>query len=311
MTFHETLMADYPIRRSKEQKERFRAWAVQQAQEAGWEAQVEETSRGHHKNVVIGDPEHAGVVFTAHYDTPAVMVVPNLMLPRNIPLFLLYTIGVVGLIFLIASLAGGVVLKITGNEFAGELVFMVIYLGILFLMLFGPSNKHNANDNTSGVAAVLSLMAAIPEAHRSKAAFILFDNEEKGLLGSSGYAKDHVQLKFMRLLINLDCVGVGEHILLISKKMARNCTGYHLMERCLTETEGRTAHFYDSKTSVGSSDHKNFKCGVVVFACRRKPLVGFYTPYIHTKHDTVCDQSNIDYLTTAFSTFVTELGVKA
>ena len=307
MTIHEQIMAQFPIRKTAAQKEAFRAWALEKAGEAGWAARVEESARGGHKNVVIGDPEHAAVVFTAHYDTPANMVLPNLMLPRNIPLFLCYTIALVTLMLVIGGAFAALVYALTRVEALMELAFLVVYMGLLLLMLLGPANRHNANDNTSGVAAVLSLMAAIPEAHRGRAAMILFDNEEKGCLGSKGYARDHQQLQYTRLVINLDCVGVGEHVLVISNKLARKCTGYNLMERSLAETEGRTAHFFDSRGSVGSSDHKSFKCGVAVFACRRLPVVGFYTPWIHTKRDTVCEQANLDFLTEGFARFVSEL----
>lgn len=308
MTFHEQLMEQFPIRKNKTQKEAFRAWAVQQAQDAGWQARTEATSSGMHKNVVIGDPEHAAVVFTAHYDTPANMVMPNLMLPRNIPLYLCYVLVLVAVMVVISQLVAFLLCLLPPLQEAQQITVLVIYFGLLLLMLLGPANKHNANDNTSGVAAVLSLMATLPPEHRGKAAFLLFDNEEKGCLGSKGYAKDHQQLQYSRLVVNMDCVGVGEHMLIISTKLARRCTGFQLMQRCLQETPGCTAHFFDSKTSVGSSDHKNFKCGVAVFACKKMPVVGFYAPWIHTRHDTVCQQSNLDYLTTGLNRFVAQLG---
>lgn len=308
MTFHEELMQRHPIRRSAKQKETFREWAVEQAKNANWNVKVEKTSRGGHHNVIIGDPEHAGVIFTAHYDTPANMIMPNLMLPRNIPLYILYTMGVILGLLLISGLCGGAIMRLTGQPKLSQVAALTVYWGFLMLIMFGPANRHNANDNTSGVAAVLTLMAAIPQEDRSKTAFILFDNEEKGLLGSKNYAKDHVQQQYMRLVVNMDCVGVGEDVLVISKKPARNCTGYHLMERCLAETEGCTAHFFDAKSSVGSSDHKSFKCGVAVFTCKKKPVVGFYVPHIHTRKDTQCSERNIDYLARAFSSFVKQLG---
>ena len=68
----------------------------------------------------------------------------------------------------------------------------------LWWMLDGKANRHTANDNTSGVAAVMELMARLPEEQRSKAAFILFDNEEKGMLGYSA--------AFMMVLLALGIV---------------------------------------------------------------------------------------------------------
>ena len=40
-------------------------------------------------------------------------------------------------------------------------------------------------------------------------AFVLFDNEEKGLLGASGLAKAHKQVAKKTLVLNMDCIGVG------------------------------------------------------------------------------------------------------
>ena len=42
------------------------------------------------RNIVIGDPETAKIIYTAHYDTCARLPVPNFITPRNIPVFLLY-----------------------------------------------------------------------------------------------------------------------------------------------------------------------------------------------------------------------------
>ena len=42
------------------------------------------------KNIVIGTPERAKVVYTAHYDTAAVSLIPNIITPKNIFLYILY-----------------------------------------------------------------------------------------------------------------------------------------------------------------------------------------------------------------------------
>ena len=42
------------------------------------------------RNSVIGDPETADAVYTAHYDTCAGLPFPNFITPRNLPVFLLY-----------------------------------------------------------------------------------------------------------------------------------------------------------------------------------------------------------------------------
>ena len=74
-------------------------------------------------------------------------------------------------------------------------------------------NKNNKNDNTSGVAAVMSLIKNIDK--DSNVAFILFDNEEKGLIGSGQFNKQNKKMMENKPLINLDCIGNGNEIVVI------------------------------------------------------------------------------------------------
>ena len=54
---------------------------------------------------------------------------------------------------------------------------LIAYYALLLVMIMGPANKNNVNDNTSGVAAVLRLMESLPQEARERAAFVLFDDE--------------------------------------------------------------------------------------------------------------------------------------
>ena len=85
MSYLQDITARFPVRKRDEEKEAFRKWAVAQGKTLGYSARVEELARGRHCNVVFGSPEHAQVIYTAHYDTPARLPIPNLMTPRNIP----------------------------------------------------------------------------------------------------------------------------------------------------------------------------------------------------------------------------------
>ena len=59
MCIVETLLAAHPVRKTGRQKDAFRAWVVQRAEQIGYAAQVEENGRN--RNVVIGAPETAQV----------------------------------------------------------------------------------------------------------------------------------------------------------------------------------------------------------------------------------------------------------
>ena len=72
--------SQFPIRRRAEEKAKFLEYVKG---ELGEERVILETLEGKHNNIIIGDVESAKVIFTAHYDTPAASIVPNLMIPAN------------------------------------------------------------------------------------------------------------------------------------------------------------------------------------------------------------------------------------
>lgn len=305
MTLLETMNEKFPIRKSGVQKEAFRKWVLGQMKELGYSPRVEEN--GSHSNIVAGNPETAQITFTAHYDTPVCIGLPNLMIPRNWPVYILYQ-GLIVVLLLALAFGGGLGLAaLTKDPDMLRIGLLAVYMALILFMRCGPANRHNVNDNTSGVATVLEIMAKLPPEQREKAAFILFDDEEKGCAGSKAYAREHQQVRYTSLIVNLDCVGVGEHILLSVPKLARNMLQYQLLERVLAETEGRAVHFFSAATSAGSSDFRSFKCGVGVSAYRQTPGVGFCTGRIHTWRDTQADQGNIDFLSQALSACVEQL----
>ena len=53
-----------------------------------------------------------------------------------------------------------------------------------------------------------------------------------------------------------------------------------------------------------ASDQSSFRRGVGVVACKRCPVIGYYTPNIHTRHDIFADEKNIEYLVESLGTFV-------
>lgn len=298
MTILEEILSAFPVRKTRASKEAFRQWVIAKAEGEGYTVRVEQNGGlGENRNVVIGDPEKAEMIFTAHYDTPPRMLLPNLMVPRNMPLYILYQLTVVAVFLAVAVAVGGAAALLGADRTLAFRLGWLAYMALLCLMLFGPANPHNANDNTSGVAAVLSLMAATAKEDRARVAFILFDNEEKGTLGSRAYAKEHPLVKEERLVINMDCVGVGEHLLFLAPKTVRQTPRWERLMKVAAEDETPGAAFFPLEESRFPSDQRNFKQGMGVCACRRGPRIGYYCAKIHTPRDTRCDQENIDRLT--------------
>ena len=54
----------------------------------------------------------------------------------------------------------------------------IAYYALLLVLIMGPANRHNVNDNTSGVAAVLRLMESLPQEARDRLAAFGFRGED-------------------------------------------------------------------------------------------------------------------------------------
>ena len=307
MSYLDHLDQNCPIRNTAEEKEAFRAWAIAESDKLGFSARTEQNDG--HDNIVIGDPESAKVLFTAHYDTPKRALTPNLMLPENRVLFWVYNLGISFLLVGIAILAGLGVRALSGygnEEMTGRLIWLatytIVFIGLFKIVLFGPKNEHNRNDNTSGAAVVMELCSRLKG--DKNAAFILFDNEEKGKKGSKAYAAAHIDLKESRLVVNMDCVGNGDTFMVGVSPKAKESENYPAFERAWQETGGFTFRLGAFNMN---SDQKSFTRGVGVCACRKYKVVGYCTPRIHTKYDTMADDANIGYLCDTLERFVKEI----
>lgn len=296
-----TVFEKYQIRKSKKQKADFREYVGQKAAEYGYACSVEKGSFGA-KNIIIGNPESAKVVFTAHYDTCPRLPFPNFITPKNFFIYLLYQIVLTAVILAlpIAATVGivGVLSAVTGDgELWLALAPIIAYFSLLIVMwliMAGPANPNTANDNTSGVTTLLDIMTAMPDECKENAAFIFFDLEEMGLLGSAGYAAKHKNVVKNTLLINFDCVSDGEHMMFGLKKGAKK------YEEALKTAFAGNANVETEVISKGyfyPSDQANFKIGVGVAALKKaKPFGTLYMDRIHTKKDVIYRQENIEFL---------------
>ena len=288
------VLAQFPIRKSKKQKQEFRDAIDAYVKTLGYTATIEKKSNAH--NIVIGDSSNAKYLITAHYDTPASMPFPNFITPCNLPMYLLYQFLIVGALLLVSRGTAILVGSMTGIYQAGLLTWYIIYFGILFLMLLGPANKNNANDNTSGVVTVLETAASMPEHLRSQVCFVLFDLEEAGLVGSAAYRKMHKKETENQIILNCDCVGDGNELMMFpNKKLKKDDTKMEwLRSGCGTSGE-KSMDLRESGFAYYPSDQKNFPYGVGI-AAFNSSWFGLYCDKIHTKKDTVLDEKNVIFL---------------
>lgn len=290
------VLAQFPVRKSKKQKQSFRDSVQSYAKGLGYECAVEKGSLGA-RNVVIGNPETAKCLVTAHYDTPACMVVPNLITPCNFWTFMGYQLAVTVLVFTVALIPMLILKWFGADQSVLSLVWLMTLYAILGLMMLGPANKHNANDNTSGVVTVLETAKALPENLRDKVCFVLFDLEEAGLIGSSSYRKAHKKATESQIILNCDCVGDGNELMMFPMKKVKK--DEKLMEslRSICRTVGeKNLSVREKGFSYYPSDQKNFPYGVGIAAFNRSKWVGLYCDKIHTGKDTVLDEENVSIL---------------
>lgn len=315
------ILAQYPVRRSKAQKQAFRDAVQTYAENLNYPVSVESGKFGS-RNLIIGDPETAKYLVTAHYDTCAKIPFPNLLTPFSPVLFLLYQLLIAALLLLGAALLSFLVCACVflaclflAPLDSGLMIVLIVFLlwyvgfvifGVLFFVLlyFGPANKNNANDNTSGVVTLLEIARTMPETQRHKVCFVLFDLEEKGLWGSRSFRKLHKETSDHQIVLNLDCVGDGDHIRMFpTKKLKENrkmCTslynacGYMGKKSILVHEKG---------FGIYPSDQRHFPYGVGICALRKNKLC-YYLGRIHTKRDTVLDEINVNILRAALTSFI-------
>lgn len=281
----------YQIRKTKKQKDVF----IRRIQTEFPQAVLETGGLLRSRNIVIGDIETAKVVFSAHYDTCAVLPFPNFLTPKNFLLYLLYNLLILAPIFAIAWGANFLVRRLTNQFWLAYWISIAILFGILFLLFAGKPNRHTANDNTSGVITLLETLQAMQPKQQAAAAFVLFDNEELGMFGSSLFQKRHKKQMQNKLLVNLDCVSDGDYILVIRSKSARRNYDEQI-QAAFPPAPEKYIQFEKASNTFYPSDQINFPNHVGIAAFQKKRVLGLYMDKIHTKHDTVFDERNIAYL---------------
>lgn len=297
----------YEVRKTKKQKLAFRKFMTERIEAMGYKASVERGSLGV-RNLVVGDPDSAKVIFTAHYDTCPVLPVPNFITPKSIFIYIIYQLILTALFMVICGLemyfCMGVALCALSVVGCGELevfellitvLMLLCYIGTLALLMFGPANKHTANDNTSGVTMLVNIMAEMDPKYRDQVAFVFFDHEELGLLGSAAFAKAHAGVVSNTLVVNFDCVSDGDHILLALRGGAKEYKG--LLEDSYVPTDALQVEIC-TKGVFYPSDQYNFRRGIGVAALNKAPLLGtLYLSRIHTRRDTIYREENLQLLT--------------
>lgn len=301
----ETILHRFIIRHKEKQKAAFREFIIESLKEKNIEAKIQTAStlgiKSH--NIVIGNIDEAENILCAHYDTPNTMLIPYIVSIDNF--FITLAISILGLfpIFIVWML----IIKAIGTFITGILPFLILseisMLILFYLFYLCFTNKNNYNDNTSGVVAVMEILLSLSETERKNTLFILFDNEEKGLLGSMGFSQS-LGKKFKGTVFNFDCIGDGSHIVALAKKSA-----YKAHQTLSSYFSIKYEHTFilkkrTWKTILFMSDDANFNNSICFAAFKKKPFIGRYVDKIHTNMDKKLNQNNIVFITTAIIAYI-------
>ena len=314
-SFAEEIFNECPCRFNKKEKKAMLQKARQAMLEAGWsedEVRVQE-----HKglissqNLIIGNPAEAGNYITAHYDTPGrsgwMLTSSKLvgMTGANIVFIVAVMVVAFAMSFGVEVLTGFLAERLPdtlSDAWADVIFFGISMLPALLYFVFMAAiiaikNPNNRNDNTSGTLATLkcaALAAANPEMRKS-CCFVLFDNEELGLVGSAQFAKwckgNGVKLEDKKVY-NLDCVGAGEQLY-----AARTGKRTAAQQEMLDRLKGAGLELEEKRSAlIFMSDHASFPNGYMLSYMRKSKIGAPYIPNLHTPKDVECDVDMIDDL---------------
>lgn len=308
------VLDNYQVRKTVKQKQKFIHWLKTHAAEYGYQLNEQDYKKGHGKNLIVGNPETAEIFLTAHYDTPANALFPIATIIGNIPLYLLSQLLIFLPIlvifwfvyFLVSTIFGELsYLSLMTPFFWFEIPVLTFALLILWCMqmMFGFANRKNANDNTSGVAVLLSLLEDLPINQRNRVCFVFFDEEEKGLIGSKKFRELYQKETRFKPLINFDCVAHGKKLMFITKKEFRESKFNDILIGVTEEASGDVL-VKEARKYVYPSDQLLFKNGVGVAAVHKIPVFGYYLSRLHSPFDTKFNANHIEALNLMMIEFI-------
>ena len=279
------ILSDYQVRKTKAQKARFIEFMKGEFPQIC----VEQGGLGKNQNLILGDPRTAKIIVGAHYDTCARLPFPNFLTPKNFLVYILYNLLLLAPMIILIGLFGA-------TENILYYVFALLYaIAMTCVMTMGKPNEHTANDNTSGIIALCEIWSALSDEDKAKCALVFFDNEENGLLGSAFYRKRHKKEIKDQLMINLDCISDGDHIMVIKNGAAVKRYG-DVLDGSFESADGKSFLFEKAISTIYPSDQANFPVNVAIAAMKKNKVIGYYLDKIHTKHDVNLDEKNIELI---------------
>ena len=270
--YAERILREYPVRFKPGEKEAFRLYLMGTLREMGYEPRLQSRETALQigsrvTNVVAGNAETAKLVFVAHYDTPLRAVLPPLIMPTR-PLTALLYLALPPLLVLLGSFVASFALTFPLNAPQWTLpLFLLLLLAALLYLGFGPAETRNVNDNSSGVAALLEVAAALTPRCRGEVAFAFLDGGFGGMSGAKALRRAYPATKETPV-INVSCVAEGKELLVLPGRYSR--WNGELLDAILDSFENgeHTTVFLKTDGLVYyPSDNRAFRNAVTFCAC--------------------------------------------
>lgn len=278
-------------RMHRKSKNKFRAYLKQKAIEVNLDYKILPKS-GLSKNVIIGNIETAKYILGAHYDTPPKM-----------PAFLVSSILLFNIVVSIFTIF--LVLITFLNPNISYISLILIFLLLLHLFGGGIANKHNHNDNTSGILTVLALLEK--NCKSDQVAYVFFDNEEKGLIGSmqlERHLRKILNTKNKQFIV-FDCVGCGDVMGLTSYNS--NDLANKILSISEMLEDKSISYIIKKPSMLMLSDHYSFRLwkhvGIMCYNSEGKRLK---IKNIHSSKDKEVNINNIESLVKIISIYLEE-----
>ncbi|NLD58357.1 MAG: Zn-dependent exopeptidase M28 [Clostridiales bacterium] len=292
------VVREHMVRKGQKRKQAFREMVKAALREKGVFFR-EERAKGliPNANLVFGNVRTAEFILGAHYDTCAELPFPNFVAPLNWTASVAFQLLIYAALCAAALVPAGIARLLGAGPVAVSAVFRIAVAALIIWMIAGPANPSTMNDNTSGVAVLLTLLERMTPKQRRRVAVVLFDNEEVGLIGSALFRRKYRKAIREKPMINLDCVGDGRHVLFAASRSYREDEALYGRTRdAFRNEDGFSPLHVRAGSALYPSDQFGFPKSVAVAALHKTKFLGYALGRIHTRRDTVLDEKNIEYL---------------
>ena len=155
----------------------------------------------------------------------------------------------------------------------------------------------------SCVATLLEIAGSVPQIHRNRVCFVLFDQKIFGLFGSGFYAKFHKAETKNQIVLHLASVGFGDHIRFFpTEKLKKDRRKLNPIYTCCGQFGNKFITIQEKRLLGWPSCHNHFSYGVSIYASKKRKS-GLQL-FRRTKTHPISEQTNVNILRAAICTLI-------